>query len=223
MSKEMVDLDSLRKNKLASHLRGVLHEINNALGVVMINLSFIEDEMESLRKHLPVELYTVLKEACDDIETAAKRINGYSRAMTYLANPLFLQQKQEFEVGQLIDMIIELLHNFLKRRVTIKIHKPEVEEFIAEMPPGILVLTFIEMMELLVDEKDTGKIVDITLDSVPVNGKEFIRLTILKSELDEVPETTISTIIEPYGGQLEPIETGYGKGYRILVPASHNY
>ncbi len=223
MSKEILELDNLRKDKLASHLHGVIHEINNALGVVMINLSFIEDEMEPLRKHLPAELYTMLKEACDDIETAAKRINGYSRAMTYLANPMFLKQRQEFEVGQMIDMIIELLHNFLKRRVTIKIHKPEVEEFITDIPPGVFVLSFIDVMELLVDEKDSGKIVDITLDSVMQNGAEFVRLTILRSELDEIPEAPIGEILETYGAKLETLSTGYGNGYRLLLPESHEF
>lgn len=115
----MEKLRMLRDQMLAQLLPGIIHEINNPLGAIIMNLSITRDDVTAWKNDGTPPDIDMMAEALVDMENASLRINEYLKALSYFCGANFLEDSTELDVPTYIRHAMALSHHQYKRVIPI--------------------------------------------------------------------------------------------------------
>ena len=180
----MESLRTLRDQILADLLPGIIHEINNPLGAIIMNLSITRDDIAAWNQDGVQPDTVMMLEAITDMETASSRINDYLRAMSYFCGPRFLEDPADLDVPTYIRYAMALAHNRYKRVMPITFEAGTQAGPIVQAPPALFLLLLLLFGGLLAGGM---RHLRVTGDPIPLCGALcFMTIAISVSGLDAI-------------------------------------
>lgn len=143
----MESLRTLRDQILADLLPGIIHEINNPLGAIIMNLSITREDIAAWNQDGVQPDTVMMLEAITDMETASSRINDFLKAMSYFCGARFLEDPADLDVPTYIRYAMALAHNRYKRVMPITFEAGTQAGPIVQAPPALFLLLLLLAME----------------------------------------------------------------------------
>lgn len=177
----MADLNDHSLKILKDLLPGIIHEINNPLGAVMMNIAILLEDLEE--STLPEEEIESLRETYTDMDEALGKIRDYIQSVGYLSVFRFYEDKAGMDLRYLINHSLLLNHNRLKRTVRVENTVSEQGYLFVNVRVARVLLAISNIFEQLI-EQDAGK--TLFIHAGMENGLIICRITRegLTSELD---------------------------------------
>lgn len=149
----MEKLRMLRDQILADLLPGVIHEINNPLGAIIMNLSITRDDVTAWKNDGTPPDIDMMAEAFVDMENASLRINDYLKALSYFCGAHFLEDSTELDVPTYIRHAMALSHNQYKRVIPITFDAGTQTCPLLYAPPALFLLLLLFALKTVVNAK----------------------------------------------------------------------
>ncbi len=141
-------LRTIRDQMLADLLPGIIHEINNPLGAIIMNLSITRDDVSAWKEQGTQPDADMMLEALADMESASERINGHLKALSYFCGSRFLEDPAELDVPTFIQHAMNLAHNRFKRVIPITFDDgDEPGGLSVQAPPALFLLLLLLALE----------------------------------------------------------------------------
>ncbi len=121
----MNQIRAIRDHLLAELLPGVIHEINNPLGAVIMNISIAKEDITAWRDEGTLPDVGMMQETCHDLDIAAERMNQHLLALSFFAGARFLEERGSYDVNQALRHALTLYHNKLKRHLKVTVETEE--------------------------------------------------------------------------------------------------
>ncbi len=148
-------------------LPGVIHEINNPLGVLIMNVSILKEDLFFLEGALSDSLRSAISETCHDMDVALERINGIIKSLGYVSLEKNFEEQVGIDLKYLALHAITLYHTRLKRVVQVETHFPELRHLFVNVEAGRAIAVMVQVLEWLVEEgggKELKVVVEETQD-----------------------------------------------------------
>ncbi len=138
----MNDIRVIRDYMLSELLPGVIHEINNPLGAIIMNLSITKEDFSAWKSDGTLPDVETLAETCQDMDIASERMNQHLQALSYFSGVRFLEESASFDVHLALKHALTLYHNKLKRQMKVSVQAQEEGYLYLKCGParGILAL-----------------------------------------------------------------------------------
>ncbi|MBU1413224.1 hypothetical protein KKD52_02190 [Myxococcota bacterium] len=121
----MNDIRAIRDYLLSELLPGVIHEINNPLGAIIMNVSITKEDLAAWKSQGTLPDLETLVETCHDMDIASERMNQHLQALSYFSGVRFLEETSSFDVNLALKHALTLFHNKLKRQVKVSVQAEE--------------------------------------------------------------------------------------------------
>lgn len=143
-----MDVHALRNQVLSDLLPGIIHEINNPLGALIMNLSITKEDLGAWKDGGSPPDIGMMMEAVADMETASERINNYLRALSYFCGAHFLDEPAELDAHTFLRHAMALAHNATKRVIQITLEDAPAPVAL-QAPPALFLLHAVLALQLL--------------------------------------------------------------------------
>ncbi len=145
----MSEIRAIRDHLLADIMPGILHELNNPLGAIIMNVSIVREDLAVWKSEGTLPEMDMLVETCQDMDTASERINQILQAVSYFSGGRFLEEGAGFNALQLVRFSLTLYHNRLKRAFRVTPVIPEDRYHFVNVPPAVGILSILLGLETL--------------------------------------------------------------------------
>ena len=143
----MKDMRAIRDYLLSELLPGVIHEINNPLGAIIMNVSIAKEDFQAWKSDGTLPDINMLHETCQDMDVASERMNVHLQALSYFAGTRFLEENGSFDVHLALKHALTLYHNKLKRLVKVTVQNGEGGPCMLKSGPARGILAIILALE----------------------------------------------------------------------------
>jgi hypothetical protein len=132
---------------LSDLLPGLIHEINNPLGAIIMNVSIAKEDFGLWKSQGTAPDVDMLQETCQDMDIASERINQILQSLSYFCGARFLEEDASFDVHQALKYALTLYHNKLKRHVKVSVESAEEGYLYLACGPARGILAILLAME----------------------------------------------------------------------------
>ncbi|MBU1220192.1 hypothetical protein KKF34_09950 [Myxococcota bacterium] len=178
----MADLNDHSLKILKDLLPGIIHEINNPLGAVMMNIAILLEDLEE--STLSEEEIQSLKETYTDMDEALGKIRDYVQSLGFLSVFRFYEDPTGMDLRYLINHSLLLNHNRLKRTVRVENTVSDHGYLFVNVRVARVLLALSNVFEQLI-EQEAGK--NLFVHAAMENGLIVCRITRegITQDLDE--------------------------------------
>ena len=185
----MNDIRAIRDHLLAELLPGVIHEINNPLGAVIMNISIAKEDITAWRDEGTLPDVGMMQETCHDLDIAAERMNQHLLALSFFAGPRFLEERSSYDVNQALRHALMLYHNRFKRHLKVTVETDEEGYLCLGCGPARAILAMLLAFETVLDGGG-GRDLSIRVGA----AGDRVRVTFLREDMkiDRVDERLVA-------------------------------
>ncbi|MBN2723447.1 MAG: hypothetical protein JXR95_05185 [Deltaproteobacteria bacterium] len=160
--------------QLIDVLPGVIHEINNPLGALIMNIAILREDTE-LSALNPEEKESLI-ETYDDMDNALQKIKDFVQSLGYLSVQRFYDEPTGIDLKYVINHSINLFHNKLKRVVRTEVRQNSNSYLFVNIRITRVIIAFLEVLSQLV-ECDGEKIILFDCDYLKEDQKVFCEIS----------------------------------------------
>ena len=143
----MNEIRAIRDYLLSELLPGVIHEINNPLGAIIMNVSIAKEDLDAWKSEGTLPDVSMLQETCHDMDIASERMNQHLKALSYFSGVRFLDDNVSFEVNHALKYALTLYHNKLKNALKVSVQTDEEGCSLLNAGPARSILAILLAME----------------------------------------------------------------------------
>ena len=185
----MNELRTIRDYLLSDLLPGVIHEINNPLGAIIMNISIAKEDFASWKNQGTLPDVGMLQETCHDMDIASERMNQHLQALSYFSGTHFLEENSPFDVNLALKHALTLFHNKLKRQVKVSVATDEDGYHYLKSGPARGILTVLLALETVLaagGERELRIAVEVA------GGRIVLRLGRDHMKIDRIDERLVA-------------------------------
>jgi len=185
----MQELRVIRDQIVVELLPGVIHEINNPLGAIIMNISITKEDLIQWKEQGTLPDAGLMSETCHDMDIASERINQHLQALSYLCGARFLEERSSFDVNLALRHALTLYHNRLKRQVKISVDTQEDDYLYLACGPARAILAILLGFESVLA---CGGGRDLTVRVTEVGGRVLVTFSREGMKIDHPDERLVA-------------------------------
>jgi signal transduction histidine kinase len=135
---------------LPNIIPGIIHELNNPLNVLMMNLNILKEDLGDLdQQPISPKLESII-ESVDDMELAIDRIENIIKSLGFVAINSNFCDEMGIDLKYLVQYAATLYHTTIKKHFDISIFTPPMKYMFAQVEPGQAIACIIIAIDAII-------------------------------------------------------------------------
>ena len=176
-------------NLFSELIPGIVHEINNPLGALIMNVSILKDD---IKQDNYKTLIDELEDTVNDMESALYKIKDYINAIGICMSPSGFSSESIANIEKLFDYAELLIHKKIKNVISVTKNFPSEQHFFTYVKPAVVIFSLLYAMNQILESHLSDRI-ELSLKMLDSNQ---IKLSFQVQTADIIPAKAFLDVLE---------------------------